>query len=162
MSKKSTLPATHFQSIHDGLQILIPGHAFEETGILDRLTVQVEGDSPLAFQIWRPTTKEGSYHLHWYVNSTDHSVMKRVGDVVLFEHPFGIPVREGDIVGFHIYPSTSPISIVFHQVQEESEVFYVEGISYPYCDMSVCNEGVKSVAVIEKDGKLTLYAKHKE
>ncbi len=144
-----SLPTVQFPSVRSGLQILVPSCAFQQDGILDHLSVKVKGpDSPLALQIWRPaSTEERNFHLHWYITFTENTgVVERVEDIVEYRDPFGVPIQRGDIVGFHVYPSPNPISVVYHEAKEDFEMFYIEDVSDPYCDLSVCNKSVKFIA----------------
>ena len=155
------LPTSQFSSVHTGLQVLVPSTTFEQDGILDFLSVKVEGpNSPMAIQIWRPMPIKGNFHLHWYINFTGNFfVVEREENTVRYRDPIGVPVQKGDMVGLHIYPSPDPISVVYHEAKGDSKVFYIEGLGYPYCDLSICNKTVKLVAnvspLIETNGKFS-------
>ena len=88
--------------------------------------------------------------------------MKRSGNEVSYEDIIGVPVKEGDVLGFHILPNPVPIMVVYYRDVESAEggdeVHYLEGVSDPFCRLSLCNASV-NVAVgglpfIQTHGKL--------
>lgn len=105
--------------------------------------------------------------MHWYVTFMENPLtVYRVSSEVNYQDQIGVPVREGDVLGFHILPSPKPISVVYYQDVEldggegEGEVYYLEEVGNPICELSLCNASVK-VAVgglpsIQTHGRLVL------
>lgn len=128
---------------------------------MDRISLRVQGpSSPIAVQIWRPLGEgeEGKYHLHWYSTfAKDMSVMTR-RDELVYQDPTGVPVKEGDVLGFFI-PSSSEesISVTYYQHQDSAgdaasaasaaALFYMESVGdSPLCDVVLCDASGKTVA----------------
>lgn len=78
----------------------------------------------------------------------DKGRVKRSGNEVSYEDMIGVPVKEGDVLGFHTLPSPEPILVVYYRDVEvgegEDEVHYVEGVRDPYCCLSLCNSSVNA------------------
>lgn len=72
--------------------------------------------------------------------------MERIGGELHYHDPHGVLVGQGDVLGLYVSPSADPISVVYYQSSLREDVLhYMEGVGYPYCRLSVCNESMTMV-----------------
>ena len=150
--------------VHSGVQAILPQHKFHCDGLLNEILVQVMGESSrLDVQIWRPTkdTHDLVYSLIWSstFSTNDGSSNRgstssppyRVDNIVWYPIPNGVPVKEGDVLGYYIEQNSNPIRVGYFDTStvesgvSNSVVSSLEGVDAPLCNMSLCDSSLKSL-----------------
>lgn len=124
------------------VQAVIPTLQFECQALIAGGNIQAIGDLNIDLQIWRPQESTGTlYNLVWRRSFRMRSGGS--GRDALVNTSFtlfsGVPVRPGDVIGFHSFVSPR----LLFDVSQQHEVYYLEAGQGPLCNFSLNGAGVR-------------------
>ena len=125
-----------FQSV----QAVIPTLQFECQALITGGSIRAIGDLNIDLQIWRPHESTGTfYNLVWKREFRRRSSLSKNTQITSSFSMFpGIPVRPGDVIGFHSFV----VPRLLFDVSQPQEVFFIEAEQGPLCNFSINGAGV--------------------
>lgn len=126
--------------IPTSVQVVIPTLQFECQALITGANIQAIGDLNFDLQIWRPQGTVGTlYNLVWRRPFRIRALGRDSPVNTSFVSSPGVPVRPGDVIGFHSFVSPR----FLFDVSQQHEVYYVEARQGPLCNFSLEGPGVK-------------------
>ena len=125
-------------------QAVIPTLRFECQALITGGNIQAMGDLNINLQIWRPQESTGTfYNLAWQRPFR----MRSGGRDALINSSFtllsGVPIRPGDVIGFHSFVSPR----LLFDVSQQHKLHYLEAAQGPLCNFSLNGVGVRNKAI---------------
>ena len=123
------------------VQTIIPTLQFECQAMITGGNIQAIGDLNMDLQIWRPQESTGTFYnlilrRRFRIRSGG---ARNVKINASFTSSLGIPVRAGDVIGFHSFVSPR----LLFDVSQKHEAYYVEAGQGPLCNFSLNGTGVR-------------------
>ena len=125
-------------------QAVIPTLRFECQALITGGNIQAVGDLNINLQIWRPQERTGTfYNLVWQrrfqVRSGGRDALINSSLTLIS----GVPVRPGDVIGFHSFVSPR----LLFDVSQQHNLYYLEAAQGPLCNFSLNGAGVGNKAI---------------
>ena len=130
------------------VQAVIPTLQFECQALITGGNIQAIGDLNIDLQIWRPQESTGTfYNLVWMRPFRMRSGSGGSGTDAPVNASFtsnpGVPVRPGDVIGFHSLVSPR----LLFDTSQQHEVYYLEAGQGPLCNFSLNGIGVRHTTI---------------